>query len=160
PARNNLTGKLAAMTDIKEIVDTASWMVLGRAPEAEEREFLVKWVESKPDRGRACRQLVWALLTSAEFRFNHCWGARHGTQAVLRVAGTHDGSATVSARRTGLRAGRQPGRARSAASRPRRRGRQQEEEAGSASVAGRRRQSTGDLGPQAGPAHRRAVQGH
>ena len=71
PTKTNLAGRLAAMTNTGEIVDTAVWTLLSRAPEAEERDFLAKWVESKPDRARGCRQLVWALMTSAEFRFNH-----------------------------------------------------------------------------------------
>src|SRR5262249_47026058 len=71
PTKTNLVGRLAALTDTKEIVETAVWTLLSRAPQAEERDFLVKWVESKPDRALGCRQLVWALMTSAEFRFNH-----------------------------------------------------------------------------------------
>jgi hypothetical protein len=71
PTKTNLTGRLLALTDTKEVIDTAIWTLLSRAPEAEERDYLVKWLESKPDRARACRQLVWSLMTSAEFRFNH-----------------------------------------------------------------------------------------
>ena len=71
PTKTNLTGRLAALKDAKEIVETAVWTLLSRPPEAEERAFLVGWVEGKSDRAKACRQLVWALLTSAEFRFNH-----------------------------------------------------------------------------------------
>ncbi len=71
PTKSNLVGRLAALTDTKEIVDTAVWTLLSRAPEAEERDYLAKWIESKPDRAKGCRQLVWALMTSAEFRFNH-----------------------------------------------------------------------------------------
>jgi hypothetical protein len=48
------------------------WTVLSRPAEDEERTFLVRWVEEhKKDRPRACSELVWALMTSAEFRFNH-----------------------------------------------------------------------------------------
>jgi hypothetical protein len=71
PAKTNLTGRLTAMTSTTEMVDTAVWTLLSRAPEPEERDYLVKWLESKPDRAKGCRQLVWALMTSAEFRFNH-----------------------------------------------------------------------------------------
>jgi hypothetical protein len=71
PTKTNLSGRLAALKDTREIVDTAVWTLLCRPPEAEERAFLVQWVEGKPDRAKACRELVWALLTSAEFRFNH-----------------------------------------------------------------------------------------
>ena len=37
-----------------------------------ERTFLAGWVGGrKGDRAKACGELVWALMTSAEFRFNH-----------------------------------------------------------------------------------------
>jgi hypothetical protein len=69
---NNLTARLAALKDVGQIVDTAVWTLLSRPPDAEERTVLSRWVEEHgPDRGKACGQLVWALLTSAEFRFNH-----------------------------------------------------------------------------------------
>jgi hypothetical protein len=71
PTRTNLLARLVALPATREIVETAVWTVLSRAPEPEERDYLVKWLESKPDRARGCRQLVWALMTSAEFRFNH-----------------------------------------------------------------------------------------
>jgi hypothetical protein len=72
PAGNNLVARLAALTDTKQLVETAVWTVLTRPPEDEERAFLVRWVEEhKRDRARACGELVWALMTSAEFRFNH-----------------------------------------------------------------------------------------
>jgi hypothetical protein len=72
PLGKNLAARLAAMTDTEKMVDTAVWTLLSRAPDAEERAHLVAWVEGrKPDRARACAQLIWALATSAEFRFNH-----------------------------------------------------------------------------------------
>jgi hypothetical protein len=72
PAGNNLAARLAAMPEVKQVVDTAVWSVLGREPTEQERDHLVKWIEERKDnRVKACGQLVWALLTSAEFRFNH-----------------------------------------------------------------------------------------
>lgn len=71
PSKTNLTGRLLVQQSTKELVDTAVWTLLSRPPETEERDFLVQWVESKLDRAKACRQLVWSLMTSAEFRFNH-----------------------------------------------------------------------------------------
>jgi hypothetical protein len=72
PSGKNLTARLAAMSDNGAMVDAAVWTVLGRAPEADERAFLAQWVAGhKGDRGKACGELVWALVTSAEFRFNH-----------------------------------------------------------------------------------------
>lgn len=72
PTGSNLAARLAAIDDTKQLVATAVWTVLGRAPAEQEREYLVKWLgDHKDDRPKACGQLVWALLTSAEFRFNH-----------------------------------------------------------------------------------------
>jgi Protein of unknown function (DUF1549)/Protein of unknown function (DUF1553) len=72
PAGKNLVARLTAMPENGAMVDTAVWTVLGRAPEADERTFLGEWVAGrKGDRAKACGELVWALVTSAEFRFNH-----------------------------------------------------------------------------------------
>jgi hypothetical protein len=72
PAGNNLAARLAAVADAGQAVDTAVWTVLGRAPEADERAELVKWLDGhRQDRAKACGEMVWALMTSAEFRFNH-----------------------------------------------------------------------------------------
>jgi hypothetical protein len=72
PAGNNLVARLIALTDDKQAVETAILTILGRPAEAEEREFLVKWLEErKQDRAKAVGEMVWALMTSAEFRFNH-----------------------------------------------------------------------------------------
>jgi hypothetical protein len=56
---------------VDQLVETAVWTILSRPPEPEERSHLAAWVTGKPDRARACSQLMWALMTSAEFRFNH-----------------------------------------------------------------------------------------
>jgi hypothetical protein len=71
PASNNLVARLATMADTKQLVETATWSVLSRPPSPEEQTYLGKWVEGHKDRPKACSELVWALLTSAEFRFNH-----------------------------------------------------------------------------------------
>jgi hypothetical protein len=72
PSGKNLVARLVAMPDNAAMIDTAVWTVLGRAPEAEERGFLTGWLAShQGDRGKVCGELVWALATSAEFRFNH-----------------------------------------------------------------------------------------
>jgi hypothetical protein len=71
-AGNNLAARLVALTDAGQVADAAVWTVLSRPPEADEQAELVKWLDGhKDDRARACGELVWALMTSAEFRFNH-----------------------------------------------------------------------------------------
>ena len=53
-------------------VDLAVRAVLCRPPLAEESKVLEQYLQQRQDRPvEACRQLVWALLASAEFRFNH-----------------------------------------------------------------------------------------
>ncbi len=72
PAGKNLVARLAALTDNATMIESAVWQVLGRAPEADERAYLAAWVAGhKGDRAKVCGELVWALATSAEFRFNH-----------------------------------------------------------------------------------------
>jgi hypothetical protein len=72
PAGRNVAARLAAMKDNGQIVDSAVWAILSRAPDAEERSYLGRWLEEHgQNHGKACGQLVWALVTSAEFRFNH-----------------------------------------------------------------------------------------
>jgi hypothetical protein len=72
PSGRNLAARLATLNDDGQIVETAVWTILSRAPDAEERSYLSRWLDAHgPDRGKAGSQLVWALLTSAEFRFNH-----------------------------------------------------------------------------------------
>jgi hypothetical protein len=72
PAGKNLTARLQATADARQLVQTAIWTVFSRPPEKEELDYLTGWVEErKADRSKACRELIWALLTAAEFRFNH-----------------------------------------------------------------------------------------
>jgi len=73
PQAENLAARLAALPDPARLVETAIWTVHGRPADAEERESLTRWVEERgPERrAEACGGLVWALVTSAEFRFNH-----------------------------------------------------------------------------------------
>jgi hypothetical protein len=67
-----LPASLAKEPDLAKRVDLAIRTVLGRPALAEEVRTLVNYMHSRQDRpDAACQQVVWALLTSAEFRFNH-----------------------------------------------------------------------------------------
>jgi len=67
-----LLGRLKQIADPKEQIETAVWSVLSRAPDAEEKDVLLKYLQARSDRKQdALEQVVWALLTSAEFRFNY-----------------------------------------------------------------------------------------
>jgi hypothetical protein len=71
-AGDRLVGRLKQLKDRNELIDTAVRSVLARPASDDERKLLGEYLSRREDRPvEACRQLVWALLTSAEFRFNH-----------------------------------------------------------------------------------------
>ncbi len=67
-----IVGSLKKVNDRARLVDLAVRNVLSRPPEKEEARVLADYLEQRSDRPEeAIRQLVWALLTCSEFRFNH-----------------------------------------------------------------------------------------
>jgi hypothetical protein len=67
-----LVTRLQALPDLRERADLAVRTVLARAARPEETQAVVDYLSRRQDRAAAaCQQVVWALLTSAEFRFNH-----------------------------------------------------------------------------------------
>jgi hypothetical protein len=71
-AQGNLATRLAAMTDERRMAAEAFWSVLSRLPTEEETARLSSYLQARSEnRSAACQQMVWSLLTSAEFRFNH-----------------------------------------------------------------------------------------
>jgi hypothetical protein len=71
PGGGNLVERLLAVPSSRELIAAGVRGVHGREPRAEELDYLAKWFDAQPSRERAARDLVWSLLTSAEFRFNH-----------------------------------------------------------------------------------------
>jgi hypothetical protein len=68
----SLVGRLKQVTDLEKRADLAVRSVLSRPGRAEEIKALAEYMRGRAERPvDACRQVVWALLTSAEFRFNH-----------------------------------------------------------------------------------------
>jgi hypothetical protein len=68
----HLVGRLLKRAVPAEQIDRAVRNILSRAPDEEEKRVLREYLEQRTDRPEeACRQLVWALLTSPDFRFNH-----------------------------------------------------------------------------------------
>jgi len=45
--------------------------VLGRPPRLEETKAAIEFLATEPDRAEACRSLLWSLLATNEFLFNH-----------------------------------------------------------------------------------------
>jgi hypothetical protein len=71
-AQGGLAARLAALPDDGELIRQAYLSVLSRPPDAgEEAAFRKHLAERKDRRPAAAGQIVWALITSAEFRFNH-----------------------------------------------------------------------------------------
>jgi hypothetical protein len=72
PRPGNLTDRLRKLDNAENLANELYLTVFTRPPTAEETkdigELLAKHVN---DRGAAIEELAWALLTSAEFRFNH-----------------------------------------------------------------------------------------
>ena len=69
---DRLLGRLKQLRSVEEVIDTAVRTVLCRPPREEERRLLGDYLRHRSDRpAEAQRQMVWALLTSAEFRFNY-----------------------------------------------------------------------------------------
>jgi hypothetical protein len=67
---NNLAARLAATGDLSTLVRTAVRGVLSRPAEQSEVDQLAAWLAAfGDDRQSACEALVWALASSAEFRF-------------------------------------------------------------------------------------------
>ena len=67
-----LTAQLGDLGDEQQVVAEAVWAILSRPTEPEESQILIDYLRERKDRPeQAIQQLVWALLTSSEFRFNH-----------------------------------------------------------------------------------------
>jgi len=69
---DRLIGRLKQIKDTKVLVDVAVRNVLSRASTQEEQRLLGDYLKRRAERPvEACRQMVWALLTGSEFRFNY-----------------------------------------------------------------------------------------
>jgi hypothetical protein len=73
PRAGNLTQRLLQTKDTDAIIDELFVSVLTRRPTMEERDEIRRFLarHSGSDRTEAVQELAWALLASAEFRFNH-----------------------------------------------------------------------------------------
>ncbi len=72
PAGNNVTAQMIAATDNATLAKLLYEGYFNRLPSAEEVAEIQKYLESRSqDRAVAIQELVWAVLSSAEFRFYH-----------------------------------------------------------------------------------------
>jgi len=72
PKPGNTTAALLKLPGAREQVDAAFRQVLGRLPDRDEKKHGLQFLSSHlQDSEHGLDELIWALLTSAEFRFNH-----------------------------------------------------------------------------------------
>jgi hypothetical protein len=70
PRDNNLAARLAALSDSEARVRSVFTAVFGREPERDELRECAAYLSARPPEAGA-KQLLWALLSSAEFQLNH-----------------------------------------------------------------------------------------
>lgn len=72
PAAGNLVARLIKTTDFGEVAQQCCLAVLSRPATDLEKETITTYLSTAGvPREQLCREVVWALLNSAEFRFNH-----------------------------------------------------------------------------------------
>jgi hypothetical protein len=72
PRAGNLTDRLATIKESNAVAEELYLSVLTRMPTDEDRKEVADYLRGHAaDRPAALRELAWALLASAEFRFNH-----------------------------------------------------------------------------------------
>jgi hypothetical protein len=71
PTAGNLADRLAKITDADAFADELFVSVLSRRPTADEKKDVTDALKNARDRNVVIGELVWALVASAEFRFNH-----------------------------------------------------------------------------------------
>ncbi len=71
PKAGGLTRRLAWVRDDRAVADELFLSLLGRPPTADERADVVAMLAGATDRPAAVAEAAWAVLASAEFRFNH-----------------------------------------------------------------------------------------
>ena len=72
PSGGNLADRLIKMDNPKELAEELYLGVLTRRPTDEEAATVTKYLAARPkEKSAAVQEVVWALLTSTEFRFNH-----------------------------------------------------------------------------------------
>jgi len=71
PRPGNLADRLLKLTDAGALSEELYLSVLTRQPTEEERREVTDYLAKRSDRPGAVQELIWALVASAEFRFNH-----------------------------------------------------------------------------------------
>jgi hypothetical protein len=70
PASDNATERIVKTTDAKVAAEELYLGILTRMPTEQESAEVAAFLAARPDRAKAAQELVWGLISSAEFRFN------------------------------------------------------------------------------------------
>jgi hypothetical protein len=70
PAADNATERIVKAVDSRKAAEELYLGILTRMPSDEEVSEVNEFLAAASDRGQAANELVWALISSAEFRFN------------------------------------------------------------------------------------------
>jgi len=71
PAGENLVARLAKIDQDAQLAQAMYYAVLSRPASAEEVQQVATYCQGRQDKPQAIAEMVWALLASTEFRFNH-----------------------------------------------------------------------------------------
>jgi hypothetical protein len=72
PRKGYLTDRLASLANADPVAEELYLSVLTRRPSADERKDIADYLKGRNrDRPAALQEIAWAVLASAEFRFNH-----------------------------------------------------------------------------------------
>jgi hypothetical protein len=72
PRAGGLSDRMARATDPKALADDLYLSVMTRPATDDERAAVTKYLEPRTaDRAVAIEEMIWALMSSNEFRFNH-----------------------------------------------------------------------------------------
>jgi hypothetical protein len=72
PSGDNLAARAGRLDDPRAIAEEIYLSVLSRLPDDDEAADMAQYLAQRPeDKQTAVRDIVWALITSAEFRFRY-----------------------------------------------------------------------------------------
>jgi hypothetical protein len=71
PRNGNLADRLGKITNPDAVAEELFAATLARRPTAEEKKDIADALQNATDRQKTINELIWALVASAEFRFNH-----------------------------------------------------------------------------------------
>ena len=72
PSGDNLAGRLIKVNDSGKLADELYMSVLTRRPTKDEVDDVTRYLAARPkEKSKVVQEMVWALLSSTEFRFHH-----------------------------------------------------------------------------------------